>query len=219
MRFPRRHAKASSSRLSESSSRAALTATKTDIWISRLASISQFGLLLLTIGGFYFTVLPLYQKALLEEAIAKKEVELKGISAALEESYSRVRESVVKEFVFTSGASCSGLMLPPQNADLLGIHIPNRKPHAQEILEIEPKKCLVEALSKYPGLRNLRSEDTRALQDAVSRIASELDKRRSELIAKARPSWESLDARTYAYGYGEFVRSRILTLKSLKWNK
>lgn len=55
-----------------------------DRWLPRLSHVSQFGLLLFTVGTLYFTVIPLYQKALLEEAIAKKEVELKLATQALE---------------------------------------------------------------------------------------------------------------------------------------
>lgn len=219
MRFPRRHSKVRASRQSGGTTIVISPQSKIDIWISRLASLSQFGLFVLTIGGLYFTVLPLYQKALLDEAIARKEVELRDVSAALEESYRRVRDSAIKEFVFGVGASCSGLMLPLRNADLIGKHIPNRRPHAQEILEIEPQTCLVEALPKYLGLRNLRPDDMRTLNDAVIRIAGELDERRSMLIADARSSWNSSKASSNAKAYGEFVRSQILALKSLPWNK
>lgn len=54
-----------------------------DKWLPRLSHLSQFGLFLFTVGTIYFTVIPLYQKALLEEAIAKKEIELKETTAAL----------------------------------------------------------------------------------------------------------------------------------------
>ena len=48
-----------------------------DKWLPRLSHFSQFGLFIFTVGTIYFTVIPLYQKALLEEAIAKKEIELR----------------------------------------------------------------------------------------------------------------------------------------------
>lgn len=47
-----------------------------DTWLDRLSHLSQFGLFLFTVGNIYFTVIPLYQKALLDEAIAKKEIDL-----------------------------------------------------------------------------------------------------------------------------------------------
>lgn len=190
-----------------------------DLWVSRLGNISQFGLLAITIAGLYFTVIPLYQKALLEEAIAKKEVELKEVSTTLEESYRRVRESAVNNFAFGVGASCSGMMLPPRNSDLIGIHIPNRKPYAQEILEIDPQKCLVEASARYPVLRSLRVEDMATLQESIASLAREFDKKRYELADKSRSSWESQRATDSAREYSEFVRSRLLTLKTLTWKQ
>ena len=219
MRIPNRHSKVSAPHHSGRHIEVTPPQSKVDVWISRFASLSQVGLFALTIGGLYFTVLPLYQKALLEEAIAKKEVELRNISASLEESYLRVRDSAVNKFVLGVGLSCSGLFLPPANAELIGIRIPNRKPFAQEILEIEPQKCLVNILPKYTELSALRPDDMIILQDAVNRIAIELNKKRSTLIADSSSSWNSSKARNNAIAYGEFVRSHVLELRSIQWKK
>ncbi|MDO8776376.1 MAG: hypothetical protein Q7K57_48225, partial [Burkholderiaceae bacterium] len=54
-----------------------------DIWLPRLSHLSQFGLFLFTVATIYFTVIPLYQKALLDEAIAKKEIDLRDATAAV----------------------------------------------------------------------------------------------------------------------------------------
>ncbi|MEP6935807.1 MAG: hypothetical protein ABI988_18025 [Nitrospirota bacterium] len=71
-----------------------------DIWLQRLSHISQFGLFIFTVWAIYFTVIPLYQKAFLEEAIAKKEVELKEANAALEGAYVRFKAMILNDFVF-----------------------------------------------------------------------------------------------------------------------
>lgn len=47
-----------------------------DKYLNRLAQLSQFLVLLLGVFGYFYTVLPLYQKALLDEDIAKKTLEL-----------------------------------------------------------------------------------------------------------------------------------------------
>ena len=44
--------------------------------LTRIANASQLGLLLLAVFGYFYTVLPVYQKALLDEDIAKKTLEL-----------------------------------------------------------------------------------------------------------------------------------------------
>jgi hypothetical protein len=186
-----------------------------DIWLPRISHFLQFGLFVITLGSLYFVVLPLYQKAVLDEAIAKKEVELREVSAALEESYRRVRESTVKDFVLGAGLNCSGLMLPPQ----IGTQVPNRKPDAQEILEIDPKKCLVEASAHYPGLRSLRVEDMAILQEAIASFAQKLNKNRFEIIDKSKSSWNSKQRNDNAHAYSEFVLSRIDTLRTLTWKQ
>jgi hypothetical protein len=192
-----------------------------DIWLPRISHFSQFGLFVITLGSLYFVVLPLYQKAVLDEAIAKKEVELRQVSAALEESYRRVRESAVKDFVLGTGLDCSGLMLPPRIGlpPQMVTQIAKRKPDAQEILEIDPKKCLVEASAHYPGLRNLRVEDMATLQEATASLGQELDKTRSEMIDKSRSSWNSKQAHDNAQAYSKFVLSRIDTLRTLAWKQ
>lgn len=53
--------------------------TQTDVILQRLANASQLGLLLLAVFGYYYTVLPVYQKSLLDEEIAKKTLELRSM--------------------------------------------------------------------------------------------------------------------------------------------
>jgi hypothetical protein len=49
-----------------------------DTWLSRTANASQALLLALGVFGYFYTVLPLYQKALLDEDIAQKSLELRA---------------------------------------------------------------------------------------------------------------------------------------------
>ncbi len=47
-----------------------------DLWLARLSFAAQIGTLALAIIGYFYVVIPLYSKAVLEEQIAKKELEL-----------------------------------------------------------------------------------------------------------------------------------------------
>lgn len=47
-----------------------------DVWLARAASLSQPLLLVLAVFGYFYTVVPAYQKELLSEQIAAKEIEL-----------------------------------------------------------------------------------------------------------------------------------------------
>lgn len=50
--------------------------SRIDIWSTRAANFSQIGVLALAAFGYFYTVLPVYQKSLLDEEIAKKTLEL-----------------------------------------------------------------------------------------------------------------------------------------------
>jgi len=192
-----------------------------DVWISRLASISQSVLVVLTAAGFYFTVLPLYQKAALEEAIAKKESELKELTAALDKAYSRTRFGALKGFVFSAGVECSGLMLPARNLHLIGeIDPPDRKPYAQETLEIDPKKCLLNRFERSKALKEIRAQDRIILGEAVTKVTQELDQKRLLFIKQSGMSWKSPDAVASAKAYSNMAREQIYSLyKLVEWQE
>lgn len=54
-----------------------------DVALQRLANASQLGLLALAIFGYFYTVLPVYQKSLLDEEIAKKTLQLNAMETKL----------------------------------------------------------------------------------------------------------------------------------------
>lgn len=54
--------------------------TSIDVLLQRLANGSQLALVLLALFGYFYTVLPVYQKALLDEDIAKKTLELRDMN-------------------------------------------------------------------------------------------------------------------------------------------
>lgn len=54
-----------------------------DKTLSRVANASQLGLLLLAAFGYFYTVIPVYQKSLLDEEIAKKTLELNAKDSEL----------------------------------------------------------------------------------------------------------------------------------------
>lgn len=52
-----------------------------DIALHRISSASQLGILILAVFGYFYTVVPVYQKSLLDEDIAKKVIELREMEA------------------------------------------------------------------------------------------------------------------------------------------
>jgi hypothetical protein len=64
----------------------------TDVVLQRLANASQLGILILAVFGYFYTVLPIYQKSLLDEEIAKKTIQLN----AMEAEFSAMNKKVVE---------------------------------------------------------------------------------------------------------------------------
>ncbi|TYR72451.1 hypothetical protein FYK33_26885, partial [Klebsiella pneumoniae] len=56
---------------------------KIDVFLSRVSHVSQFVLVAFAIFGYFYTVRPIYQKEVLSEDIAKKEVELSKLKTAM----------------------------------------------------------------------------------------------------------------------------------------
>ena len=163
-------------------------------------------------------MLPLYQKGLLEEAIAKKEVEFNEVTAALEATYGRFRHGQIKEYIFYVGSKCSGLLLPPPTQYPIGESNPDKRPHAQQVLEIEAHDCLVGGLEEYGALNDLRPEDLKQFRDSVIKIAVKLDQRRSSLLAQSITQWGSRSSAVRAGEYSNLVRAEVESLRTIHWN-
>lgn len=156
-----------------------------DIWLQRLSHISQLGLFIFTVGAIYFTVIPLYQNALLDEQIARKEIELRELQSALNSAYAKNRASIVGSFIFHAGPACSGLLIPPRSLRKLGEKAPtNEKNLAQQILEIKPKDCLAKELSSMKLLNELRTQDLALFKYMVFAAGETLEKSRQVALTR-----------------------------------
>lgn len=61
-----------------------------DKWLGRIANASQVGLLILAAFGYFYTVIPVYQKSLLDEEIAKKTLDLQKKESELAQKSSEL---------------------------------------------------------------------------------------------------------------------------------
>jgi hypothetical protein len=150
-----------------------------DVWLSRLSHISQFGLFALTIGALYFTVIPLYKTAALEESIARRESELSATNAKLEaataalvkvklEIYERNRHDLVKGII-SAAPLCSGLMEPPR---ALGSDTSNH--YAESLLRVDAGQCLQDAFQGSNAETKLTPDDLSNLKGAIETILTNL---------------------------------------------
>lgn len=153
---------------------------KLDVWLPRLANFTQVALLLLTAGGFYFTVLPLYQKALLDESFARKEIELKQVSASVEAQYAKLRGVAVRGFIVNADTECSGI------GELLRIKESRQLTRAQiheQAFTSNVKKCLLDYEAKSSGLSELRTDDRAFFRTAVAKAAERIAGHQSNFAA------------------------------------
>ncbi|MYN06570.1 hypothetical protein [Pseudoduganella aquatica] len=153
-----------------------------DTWLQRLSALAQVGLALFTIATIYTTVIPLYQKAVLDEAIAKKEIELKTATAALETKYIKLRQFAVRDYVQFTVPGCVGMLRKiPENADE---PIP-----PDTTLTLNIKQCIVSAESTIRSLSELRQEDRTFFREQLVLLGDRLAQRQRDAkisVASAR---------------------------------
>lgn len=81
-----------------------------DRWLDRAAQISQLGLLAAAVFGFYYTVIPLYEKAALDEELAKTKAELAVEVRNLADAKYRVLSMSFGSGISHSFPLCTGLL-------------------------------------------------------------------------------------------------------------
>lgn len=161
-----------------------------DMWLPRLSHLAQFGLFLFTIGSLYFTVLPLYQKALLEEAIAKKEVELISTTKTLNSSYARIRLYAAREFYITAVPPCTGRFNATSTPIKKDEITEKPKTKAELVYDIDIESCLRKMLAETAAFNELRPEDRKIFENAVNNLGKDLvEKRKISMVQyNAAPS-------------------------------
>lgn len=159
--------------------------SKLDIWLSRLSHVSQFGLFALTIGALYFTVIPLYKTAALEESIARRESELSVTNERLQaaaaelrkvngEIYKRDRKEVVEQMVLVS-ALCSGLLEPPRTASSM-----KGKEIGESLLMVDAAQCLRREFKESKAEKILTVDDYAYLNNTMDEISGKLAEKQKQ---------------------------------------
>lgn len=137
-----------------------------DIWLPRISHISQLGLFFIAIYSLYFVVLPLYQKQVLDELIASKEIELKQLNTSLEKSYSELRSYYISGFISEASMKCTGIDVIPEKSS--GRETPRA-------LTVKISECLTESLNKSENIKRLRQKDIETINSEVSTLEKNLE--------------------------------------------
>lgn len=151
-----------------------------DVWLPRLSHFAQFGLFLFTLGISYFTVLPLYQKAVLEESIAKKEIEYNELNKSLDVSYTRLRSYSMKQFYIEAMPVCSMLVFIGSKQ---ATEEDKRKSRAEQLFELNVPECLTNLGEKVEALNELRPSDRKTFEAELNQIGRKIAAKRTELKA------------------------------------
>ncbi|MFG5411145.1 hypothetical protein ABXN37_27370 [Piscinibacter sakaiensis] len=147
-----------------------------------MSHFAQFGLFLFTVGSLYFTVIPLYQKAVLEEAIAKREIELKALNDRFDAAYKRLRASAVRDFQMLATPHCAGLYNPPRAATLQASAAEERTPRAVFVFSVDVRSCLTNVASETRALSDLSAADRRQFDEELSKVIGRLEAKKASAL-------------------------------------
>lgn len=150
-----------------------------DIWLSRGASVAQIVGIGLALAGLFYTVIPLYQKAAVDEQLARREAELKVVEAALAEAKSETyrlrRDNYMRVATRSAAEECSdvrrGFMPIP----------PDLKESDQEYrrrLDVGVVDCINRYLARANVVKELNHADLATWRAWATPIAVELDEER-----------------------------------------
>lgn len=185
--LPKKNRK-SRNRLDASQTRHASRASL-DTWLIRGSHIAQVGLFALTLWALFYTVIPLYKTAALEEQIARREAELKdmeqnlartvtALKDATEKAYHRSRADILWNLDFQAGPRCSGLLRPVEQLASFG-----GNSREEPVLLDNVGACLKGVLDKLEPESVLRHADLLALHATVDQTIVTLEERRSDAQA------------------------------------
>jgi len=132
-------------------------------FIPLASHIAQIVMMLLTAGGLFFTVIPLYQKAAVDEQIAKQQIKLDQLERQLKLGYRKIRANAVRQYVFAAGAQCTGLMLPAPTIRSDG-SVPDIP---RQILQIDVSECMRRLKESSTPLRDLTQSDFQTLKASI----------------------------------------------------
>lgn len=160
--------------------------SKFDIWLVRGSHFAQIGLLCITVFTIFYTVIPLYQNAALQESVAKKEKELKELQNSIDALYVKHRNELLSNFIRTGVYDCSPLtnIIMKPSDDLYS----NKKSFEEEMKEYRAifdkdlNVCLKDMLHTNKYVRELRENDKVLLAQSINSLQPKIDAEKNKFI-------------------------------------
>lgn len=142
-----------------------------DLWLQRLTAVSQIGLCILAVVGLFYTVIPLYKSALLEEEIGRKTRQLEMIKSTLRRTYENLRDQELRLYLSALDDKCnpSGAMKNVHGTVISGPRFQWKDP-----IFVNSFSACAGAFGR-DGLEDLSVADRDLFLAAITRTAQEVD--------------------------------------------
>jgi len=131
--------------------------------LSRASHIAQIVLVCVAVFGYFFTVRPVYQKELLAEDVAQKQVELQSLREQIKAARKEIAVRTARQFTFVAGAQCTGLLDPPSELLKIGDPIPPSEPDLRRSFQ-SMTSCARSIFSKFEQFNKLSQSEMAGLQ-------------------------------------------------------
>jgi hypothetical protein len=140
-----------------------------------VAAYSTLSAVIIAGLGYWFTVIPLYQKAAVDEQLAKREAELKRLDLDLadtrREVYELVRSGLLEQTAFRASYDCAAFWREGKDTPVDRLSLP-----------LTP--CLMKASESVVATKRLSNEDGQTLILATNKLAADLEKRRLAVVKR-----------------------------------
>jgi len=156
-----------------------------DLWLERLSYISQSGLFFLTIFTIYYTVIPVFQNASLQESISQKEIELKKLRDESDVLYKSLKIEYLNKFqlslIFNCNPMTAEMMKQPDTAS-------NKKNFKQEmsiirqLFDTDIYACMIKQADSNISLSKMRVEDRVLVKKLISESKSNIEKLKNKYL-------------------------------------
>ena len=167
-----------------------------------IAGYSTLAAVVIAGVGYYFTVIPLYQKAAVDEQLAKRETELKSLDERLvlarKQAYELARARLLDQLALGASWDC-GL---GQGRMFLRTNDKDSRPEddrrtTEERLSVPIADCLNGFTDRAAKSKTLTDADLAKLKEATIKLGAELDRKRLDVLEKVKeiPQKARLDAR------------------------
>lgn len=148
-----------------------------DLWLERFSYLSQTGLFFLTVFTLYYTVIPVFQNASLQESIAQKESELKGMKKEAELLYLSLKNEYINKFRQALTFDCN----PGTKAVMLPSLPPGEGRDEKEYLDtlsyidFDVMQCVMLSLKSNSYVKKLKVEDVEELSKKINGIKKRIE--------------------------------------------